>query len=251
MPRKFYFILYFVVLSPQLFAQKTSTDEKQLRQTLSPFKNSIVGKSLPGIDINEPYRYLYGKPGKYIYQMLSVDETSATKFEIHHDVNRKLREVKTWSLRIDNDFIEEWKADCKGNVHLLAQTHVDSGYRVVFAKHIILPVGARQGQRWQSESSLKVYDISDPGTVAYEGTLRSNKAYEGRFEVTTPAGKFDAILISDEYNLEIGSVDVTDKRCTFYAPNVGKVAEIDGFHVSAFLFYHEINNQVKILLSSP
>lgn len=133
----------------------------------------------------------------------------------------------------------------------MAQTDVDSGYRVVFTPHLLLPAGAQQGQHWKSESSLKVYETSDPDTVAYEGELLSDKSYVGRFEIITPAGKFDAILISDEYEINIGAVNIKDKRYTFYAPNVGKIAEIDGFHVSAFLFFHKRRNEVKVLMRLP
>jgi hypothetical protein len=30
-----------------------------------------------------------------------------------------------------------------------------------------------------------------------------------------------------------------------------KIAEIDGFHVSAFLFFHQRRNDVKVLMTAP
>jgi len=246
------FILLLVFFSSQIYAEEVTTYEAKLREILSPLGNDIVGESLPDIIINDPYKYVSGKPGKYIYQMiLTGDESTITKFEIRGEFDSGIGDLRKWFLKIDNDFIEEWEADSKGSIHLVAQTDVDSGYRVEFTPHLLLPAGAQQGQHWKSESSLNVYETSEPDTIAYEGELLSTKTYEGRFKITTPAGKFDAILISDDYEINIGAVNIKDKRYTFYAPNVGKVAEIDGFHVSAFIFFHKRRNEVKILMTLP
>ncbi|MFV2005441.1 MAG: hypothetical protein ACC650_09550 [Gammaproteobacteria bacterium] len=247
-----FFILFPIFFSNQILAEEVATQVANLRKILSPLGSDIVGKSLPGIVINDPYSYISGKHGKYHYQIILEDnKNSSTKFEIHSEFDGEVGELRKWSLKIDNDFIEEWEADSEGNIHLVAQTDVDSGYRVVFSPHLVLPVGAQQGQRWKSESNLNIYETSDPKTIAYEGKLLSNKVYEGHFEVITPAGKFDAILISDEYEINIGAVNINDRRYTFYAPNVGKIAEIDGFHVSAFLFFHKRSNEVKVLKTLP
>jgi len=249
--------LYFVLLSilffnGQIFAEEVATHEAQLREILTPLGSNVVGKSLPAIVIKDPYRYVAGRPGKYIYQMILKDDKSTnTKYELRGEFDSGVGKLRKWSLKIDNDFIEEWEADSKGSIHFVAQTDIDSGYRVAFTPHLLLPAGAQQGQHWKNESNFDVYETSEPDKIAYEGKLISTKAYEGRFEITTPAGEFDAILVSDEYEIDIGAVNIKDKRYTLYAPDVGKVAEIDGFHVSAFLFFHKRRNEVKILMTLP
>ncbi|HDL01185.1 MAG TPA: hypothetical protein ENH23_03020 [candidate division Zixibacteria bacterium] len=235
-----------------MLAEEVVTRAAHFKKILSPLGGNVVGKALPGIVINDPYKYISGKPGKYIYQIILEDNKNTnTKFEIHGEYDSKMDESRKWILKIDHDFIEEWQADNKGNVHLVAQTDIDSGYRVVLTPHLVLPAGAYQGQRWESESSLTAYEILSPDIIAYEGKLLSTKVYEGRFEVITPAGKFEAILISDEYAINIGAANIKDKRYTFYAPDVGKIAEIDGFHVSAFLVFHKRSNEVKVLMTLP
>jgi hypothetical protein len=246
------FVLFSIFFSVQVIAEENIMQASRLEKALSPLGNNIVGKPLPEIIINEPYRYISGRPGKYIYQMIVKDDYNpGTKFEIRSEIEGALDESRKWSLKVDNDFIEEWKADAEGNVHLQAQTDLDSGYRVEISPHLLLPAGAQPGQRWEIESSLNVYEISSPEAIAYEGKLLSKKVYEGHFEVMTPAGEFDAILISDVYEISIGAVNIKDRRYTFYAPNVGKVAEIDGFHVSAFLFFHQRRNDAKVLIALP
>lgn len=233
-------------------AEDAVQEDTDIRQVLSPLGTDTVGKALPELVIDNPYRYVFGKPGRYLYKAVLKDDGSSHKrFELHTEDSGNNTELKKWTLNIDDSFIEEWMSDSRGDVHLVAQTDVDSGYRVVITPHLVLPSGARQGQHWKSESSLKVYETSDPETVAYEGTLLSDKVYEGRFEVVTPEGRFEAILISDDYKIEIGEVNIKDKRYTFYAPDIGKVAEIDGFHVSAFLFFHQRKNEAKVLMRLP
>lgn len=247
--------VYFICLmciGNQVFAEDARAPEVNIREKLSQLGKNTVGDSLPGIVITDPYVYISGYPGNYNYRLVTTESDSPdASFETHSKVDSGKDKLKKWTLKIDNDFIEEWRVDSEGNVHLVAQTDLNSGYRVVLSPHLLLPAGAGQGQRWKSESNLKVYDVSEPDAVAYNGKLLSNKVYEGRFEVNTPAGKFDAILISDEYEINIGAVNIKDQRYTFYAPDVGKIAEIDGSHVSAFLFFHERNNRVKVLKSFP
>ncbi len=249
---KYYIVIFSIFFSNQILSEETVTRSERLKEALFSLGGNTVGKALPGTVINNPYRYISGKPGKYVYQLLQEDnKKSETKFEWHSKFDDKIDGTKLWSLKVDNDFIEEWKADSFGNVHLMAQTDIDSGYRVTLMPHLVLPTGARQGQQWNSESNLKVYEISDPDFVAYEGTLLSKKRYEGRFEITTPAGRFNAILISDNYEINIGAVNIQDQRYTFYALDVGKIAEIDGSHVSAFLFIHKRKNESKVLTHLP
>ncbi len=246
------FVLISFCFFAQVSAEEVIEQAAQLRKNLSPLGNDVVGKMLPDIVIENPYKYIAGQPGKYIYKIKSEGSIAAdTKFEIHSEHVELADEIRSWSLKLDNDFIEEWRADNKGNVHLVAQTDVGSGYRVVFTPHLVLPAGAKKGQRWKSKSKVSVYQVSEPDTIAYQGELLSNRTYEGRFELFTSAGKFDAILISDLYEIQIGSVSIKDKRYTFYAADVGKIAEIDGFHVSAFIFYHKRRDEVKILLEFP
>jgi len=241
-----------IFFSGQILSEEVIKNELQLRKILSPLGENIVGKSLPGIVINNPHRYTSGRTGKYIYQIILKDnDDTITKFEKRSEFDSGIGKSRKWSTEVDNDFIEEWESDSKGNIHLVAQSDVDSGYRVVLVQHLLLPAGAQQGQHWKSVSSLKVYETSDPDIVVNEGELLSDKAYVGRFEITTPAGKFDAILISDDYEIKIGSVNIKDKRYTFYALDVGKIAEIDGFHVSAFLFFHKRRSEAKVLMRLP
>ena len=247
-------LLFALVLlfSSQVSAEELASQAEALIENLSPLASNIVRQSPHAVVIEDPYSYISGRPGKYIYQMMAKeDDEPDTKFEIHGEYSIGSDGSRRWISKIDDDFIEEWQADSKGNVHLIAQTDVESGYRVVFTPHLVLPAGALQGQHWENKSSLAVYEVSDPKIVAYEGSLLSKKVYEGLFEITTPAGSFDAILISDEYEIEIGPVNIKDRRYTFYASGVGKVAEIDGFHVSAFLFFHDRRNEVKVMMSLP
>lgn len=247
-----FFVLFAIFFSSQIVAEEITTKEAQIRTKLAPLGSNVVEDSLPGIIINKPYRYIVGNPGKYIYKVIKTDDESVnTNYELRRELDSDIGQLKSWSVKIDNDFIEEWATDNKGNVHLVAETDIDAGYRVELTPHLLLPAGAKQGQRWKNKSNLKVYETSDPGTIAYQGELLSDKTYEGRFKIITPAGNFDTILISDDYEINIGAVNIKDKRYTFYAPNVGKVAEIDGFHVSAFLFFHKRKNESKILMVLP
>ena len=115
--KELYFVLLSIFFSSQIFAEEVSTQETKLRDTLTPLGSNVVGKSLPDIVINEPYRYIAGRSGKYIYQMiLNGEKSTDTRYEKRGGFDSKVDDIRKWSLKIDNDFIEEWQADSKGNI---------------------------------------------------------------------------------------------------------------------------------------
>ncbi|RKZ68765.1 MAG: hypothetical protein DRQ44_03925 [Gammaproteobacteria bacterium] len=67
--------------------------------------------------------------------IIEGNKDSNTKFEIRSEYDGNIDQLRRWTLQTDNDFIEEWQADNKGNIHLVAQADIDSGYRVVLTPH--------------------------------------------------------------------------------------------------------------------
>jgi hypothetical protein len=54
-----------------------------------------------------------------------------------------------------------------------------------------------------------------------------------------------------ESDIEVGPADVKDVQYVFYAPGVGKVAEIEALSVSALLIYHSHDKTAKVLTKHP
>ena len=98
---------------------------------------------------------------------------------------------------------------------------------------------------------IKVTKVGKPDDVKYNGHMKATVSYEGAYEITTPAGKFEAALMKGVYDIKVGPADVKDVQYLFYAPGVGKVAEIESLSVSALLIYHSHDKTAKILTKHP
>jgi hypothetical protein len=94
---------------------------------------------------------------------------------------------------------------------------------------------------------VKVYDLSDPKEVSHEGSLDLTYSYVGAFEVTVPAGTYEAALIKWDYKGKVGPASIEDTQYRFLANNVGVVAMIDKKDISAMLFYQDHSKYGKVL----
>jgi hypothetical protein len=84
---------------------------------------------------------------------------------------------------------------------------------------------------------VKVYDLTDPKELSHKGYFNMTYTNVGAYEVTVPAGRFNASLLKWEYTSEIGPASIEDVRYRFLTKGVGPIAVIEKIDVSAFLVY--------------
>ena len=94
---------------------------------------------------------------------------------------------------------------------------------------------------------MKVYDLSDPQEVSYEGSLHLTYSYIGAFKVSVPAGEYEAALIKWDFKGKVGPASIEDTQYRFLANDVGAVAMIEKKNISAFLVYQDDSKFGKVL----
>ncbi len=100
-----------------------------------------------------------------------------------------------------------------------------------------LGAGLRPGERRVFEGRMEIYASRKPGTRLYSGRIQATTVYAGVYRVTTPAGTFNAALITTDYQIDVlALVSVKDTLYTFYAEGVGKVAEVEHRKILAAVF---------------
>jgi hypothetical protein len=114
-----------------------------------------------------------------------------------------------------------------------------------------LLTGLAPGDSRTSSIAVEVADLSSPDEISHRGKLKVTYSYLGAYEVTTPAGTYDAALIKWTYQGKVGPADVDDTQYRFFAENVGMVASIDKLDVSALFVYHEHSKFGKVLAAVP
>ena len=103
------------------------------------------------------------------------------------------------------------------------------------------------GQPHTVKSQVDVYDLHNPKKKKYTGNLTFTYEDKGGWQITVPAGTFDARLIVVRSTGSIGPADVSSAYCVFYAKGIGRVAYVSRRHVSAYLVYHKTAQHAMLL----
>lgn len=103
----------------------------------------------------------------------------------------------------------------------------------------IIGQGMKPGDSRKVDINVKVYDAKGPEHLAHSGNLELTYTYVGAYEVTVPAGTFDALLFKWHYEGKVGPASIGDAIYRFFASGVGPVARVELKHISAFLIYSD------------
>jgi hypothetical protein len=226
------------------------TDE--LKKALAPLGEGVVGKAIPSPVIHDPAKTIGMREGTFEFQFTKGAKDAGKN---HNEVYSKLPSKDgnpLWSRNIGGEFIEEVEIKPDGSVHINDEIAVKYGYRCHFDPGLSVAQKVAPGESWELESKLSIYHVKkNQNKVAYRGKMSATRTYVGAYEVTTPAGKFDAYLLAEDYEIKVSPTKVKDKRYTFFAPGVGKVAEVEGLRVSAILIINIHQATAKVLTKYP
>ncbi len=112
---------------------------------------------------------------------------------------------------------------------------------------VVVPMGMSPGEQKSNRIRVEVRKIDKPAKVAYKGELTQTVTYVGAYEIHTPAGTFETIMLSIHYEGKVGPASIDDMICAFYAKGVGRVAEVKHHKVSAFMLYNEDTRIGRVL----
>ncbi len=208
----------------------------------------IVGKAVEAPVIDEPAEYMVLQPGVWTYHLVGGHAGSPYEIEELGRIGRAA-EHGSWSRRVGNRAVSYLDVDEQGSVRRAC--HQDSKEAVMSRfdpPEYVLVKGMRPGESKTVEIKVQVMDITKPDKVKYKGKLTLTYTYVGAFEVTVPAGRYETILVSEEYKGKVGPAKIEDHQCTFLAKGIGKVASIEQQSISAMFFYHKDTRCGRLLV---
>jgi hypothetical protein len=211
----------------------------------------VVGKAIAGKPLAEPLKFVPLLNTTWRYKMTSGDLKGQLVDHAFHQLERDPSGA-TWKAQIgttDELFLRKTETN---DVEFVSHPELDTGLITAYEPPAPLLVrGMQPGQKSSKTFGVKVYYMNEPGNIKHTGSLELTLHYVGAYEVTTPAGKFEAVLIKSYYKGKVGPAKVDDVQYRFLAENVGVVAMIEDKKVSAYLLYKDYTKIGKVLAEMP
>jgi len=208
----------------------------------------VVGKALGGNPIADMEKVFSFKPGHWTFQFTSGEKQGK-------DQKQSFSDIKTGASGTTGRYQNGGKQALfllrSQNGDISTVSEQDSGQGVISRFSPPAPIyvtGMARGDSKKVKIGVKVYDLSDPSDVTHSGSLDLTYSYVGVYDVTVPAGTYQAALIKWDYNGEVGPASIQDTQYRFLAQGVGVVAMVEKKNIAAMLIYHDHSKFGKVLL---
>jgi hypothetical protein len=222
------------------------------RQALDTYLGTgVVGKAVAARPITDPLKWMPLENTTWQYLMTSGDLKGQT---VDHKFSRLERDESgaNWKVEIGKTDILFLRKTASDDVEFMSHPELDTGLNPSNDPPApVLVRGMKPGQTIKKQFNVKVYYLNEPGKTKHEGSLELALTYVGAYEVTTPAGKFEAALIKSDYKGKVGPAKVEDVQYRLVTEGVGVVAMVEDKSVSAYLLYKDYTKIGKVLAEMP
>ena len=221
-----------------------ATDQQQLAANLGA---GVVGAALPSERISDASAYFPLKEKTFVFQVTSGSNTGNTQ----NLVLKKARRPgggTSWRFNFAPSLNAFISPTTGGDLIMPAISDVEEGVIVVTtpANPFVL-TSLKPGESRSFRQKVSVNYLDDPTRRDWGGRLNATYTYVGTYQLTLPAGTFDAILIRFAYRGKVGPADVVYTAWYFFARDVGLVAMVNLEDVSAVWIYHNDTTIGKVL----
>jgi len=220
-------------------------DRKTIEEHLG---KGVVGKAVPADVIDDPLEYgQFKKDAVYPAHMTSGDlKGTIVRHEIKKEIGPSGREQ--WRVSAGVADVLVLSLNDRGELVFLSHAEPAKGLNGIYnPPPPLLVKGMKPGSTHEADFAVKIVKMDDPSKVEHEGKLKLKLSYLGTFEITTPAGKYNAALIRSAYLGKIGPAKIDDAQYRFFAKGVGVVAMVEYKDISAFLVYNDTLKVGKLL----
>ena len=210
----------------------------------------VVGQALPSTPITDPAIYFPLQDRALSYQVTAGANAGNTQMLKVAKRNRPSG-TPAWRFGISPTLAGFIQQNVTGDLMMPAVADSDEGVVVITtpANPFIIR-GIKPGETRTVSQTVAVNYLDDPARQDYSGTLNTAYTYVGTYQVTVPAGTYQAILIRLKCEGKVGPAHTNDTAYYFFAPQVGVVAMISQEDVEAFWIIHIDSKMGKVLASS-
>lgn len=223
----------------------------EIAKDLELLGRGVVGKALPAPPITDIHEYANLGSGSWEYKIVAGGKDGEG---VRSESYEKLPDkdgVEAWKRTIGTSLVEYMTIESNHDFGKHLEDDLDVGYSSRFIPGVIWLGKTEAGITRTIESKIEAFKTENPDHVSFHGKLTAKLSYVGRYEVTTPAGTWPAILMLSEFDIKVGPAKVTDTAYVFFAKGIGKIAEVESTNVSALLVYHSKTKVAKLLTKYP
>jgi hypothetical protein len=209
----------------------------------------VVGKALPSKEIEDPTVYFPLQTKAAAYQITSGPHSGNTQ-TLGLAETRRPSGHSAWRFQLSPTlagFIHETE---EGDLMMPAVSDGGEGVVIITtpANPFVLK-GMRPGESRSYAQRVAVLALDDPADEKYSGTLQGTYTYVGNYQVTVPAGTYNAVLFRLECHGKVGPAHTKDTAYYFFAPRTGVVAMISQEDATAFWIINIDTSSGKVLAS--
>lgn len=221
-------------------------DEKEITQQLGA---GVVGRALPSQPVTDASKYFPLQERTLIY-LVTAGENTGKLQPLAVAKGKRPDGNPAWRMALSPSQAGFIRQTSTGDLIMPAVS--DSGEGVIVFTNPANPFllnGMQPGETRSLSQSVSVNYLDDPTSQDYSGSLTAEYTYVGTYQVTVPAGTYQAILARSKFEGKIGPAHTKDIAYYFFAPQVGVVAMISQEDVEAFWVVHIDTTSGKVLKS--
>jgi hypothetical protein len=222
-------------------------DQEDIAAMLGP---GVVGPALPSVPITDVTLYFPLQDRAMTYNVTAGKNAGSVQ-TLHVAKGQRPNGVTAWRFGLSPSLAGFLHQTASGDLFMPAVSDSGEGVIVVTTPpNPFLLNGMKPGSTRTFKQTVAVNYLDDPNDRRYSGTLNAKYTYVGTYQITVPAGTYQAILVRLAYEGKIGPAHTQDTAYYFFAPHVGVVAMISQEDVEAFWIIHIDSKSGKVLASA-
>jgi hypothetical protein len=219
-------------------------DSQRINSMLGP---GVVGSAVPSKPIVDATAYFPLQQKSFTYQVTSgANAGNMQTLSVAH--RQRPSGPQAWRFQFSPTLAGFLNQSVDGALIMPAVS--DSGEGVVVVStppNPFVPKGMNPGETRSFSQNVSVNYLDNPTDQRYSGTVAGTYTYVGTYQVTLPAGTFNADLIRVKFSGNVGPAHTKDTQYNFFAPGVGVVAMITQEDIEAFWIFNIDSSIGKVL----
>jgi hypothetical protein len=220
-----------------------------LRKITAQLGPNVVGAAMPSDTIRDASFFFPLQQQSHIYQVTSGPKAGNLQTLGLATLDRPGRSA-AWRFQMSPSLTGFIHQTLQGDLVIPTLSDLNQGVLLITTPaNPFVPKGMQPGESRVFSQQVSVNYLDDPTDQRFSGSLNSIYTYVGTYQVTVPAGTFNALLLRGQCEGKVGPAHTRNTTYNFFAPGVGVIAMILQEDVSAFWIYNIDSTTGKVLMA--